>query len=256
MRVRGWFPLPPGALCYHKSMGRIKSPDRKIRGFYYPRSDLTAQAGACAPAPPPAAVGSVPGPGNFGYASAPTRAAALVSGKPTPRASRYAALLRGRSSLAQPPAGGCPLRFLATPGASCAGAPAPAPPPAGRAARQRLPRASPRLFRPPGCALASLRASAVRATPAAPVPPSAPLRAPAASLWLPLLCSGGPLGFAGAAGPPPARALRASGPLASTPGGKGASLRSAPFGWRSPPGVFYARVLRPLRWRLGPPGAS
>ena len=220
---------------------RLKSPDRKIGGFFSsPPPQRTAGSASGPHAPRP----------SLRSGTQDTPAAPVPSLVPRSELQRNAALLRGRSSLAQTPAGVCPLRFLATPGASCAGAPAPAPPPPGRACPLPPIRAAPRLLRPPGIALASLRAPAVRATPAA--PPPHPLRCglPPLALWLPLLCSGAALGFAGAAGPPLARPLRAS--WRQLPR-RGAGSRKRLLWWLRPPALCGLRpLLAAFAAALGP----
>ena len=230
MKVRGWLPLPRRGLAVSAFSSaspwpRLKSPDRKIGGFFSsPPPQRTAGSASGPHAPRP----------SLRSGTQDTPAAPVPSLVPRSELQRNAALLRGRSFLAQPRRG-CPLRFLATPGASCGGAPAPPPPPAGRAARSRPLRASPRLRRsaPP---VPSLRCGlrGALAAPAAPGPPSAPLRAPAASLWLPLLCSGCPLGLAWAAGSPLPSVSRAA---CSCPGGQGAFASLRPLWWLRPPGL-------------------
>ena len=227
-------------------MGWVKSPDRKIGGFFHPLHHSAPLAAHRGPMP----LGPRFAPALRAPPLRPFLRSSLARNSKGMRA-----LLRGRSSLAQAPAGACPLRFLATPGASCAGAPAPAPPPAGRARPLPPIRAAPRLLRPPGVALAPLRAPAVRATPAA--PPPHPLRCglPPLALWLPLLCSGSALGFAGAAGAPHARPLRAS--WRQLPR-RGAGRRKRRLCWLRPPALCGLRpllaacaaALGPARWVL------
>lgn len=129
-----------------------------------------------------------------------------------------------------------PSGFLATSGASCAGAPTPAPPPSGRAARRFCPCwRPPRLYRSARFLRPCFAAGSggARLVPQ----PRRPIRSAAASLRklrLALLLSGSALGFAELAGSPPAsfsgQRLRPRGALGGPPQAPARLLTARPPG--------------------------
>jgi hypothetical protein len=170
-------------------MGWINSPDRKVGGiFSSPPPQRTAGSASGPHAPRP----------SLRSGTQDTPAAPVPSLVPRSELQRNAALLRGRSFLAQPRRG-CPLRFLATPGAYACGPPSGAPRAApcgpGRPRRfagpvRRLRPRFARRARPPSLPPGSLARPPLRPRfaagsggsrcPRSPAAPSAPLRAPAA----------------------------------------------------------------------------
>ena len=211
-------------------------------------ASLAAAAGAGAVGPPAEPEGSGPGPGGFGCAVSPHPG--RRSGRRLPTHKRYAALLRGRSSVAAAPVGPPPALFGHSGGflrrfafARCAAACGPGRPPPLRGAGpahsalpplRSGPRPRPRGF-PPGFS-ARVPAPSLRCGLPVPLAPAAAPAFPSLCCGRPSLCSGWPCSARGRLW----ASQRPPGPPSPGPSGFGAA-GSRPGGCRASPGFGWLR---------------